>query len=91
MQALMGGACESIALKLIDHLEYLSPPSHTRLLPSYELTHHAAPKGVARVEVTFLVSADNVLTATATDLNASRHEEWLKRGCMRARRPNFKL
>ncbi|KAG2491097.1 hypothetical protein HYH03_010541 [Edaphochlamys debaryana] len=45
----------------------------------------AGPRGAARVEVTFHVDAGNVLSATATDLDAQRQEQWLRQGSMVAR------
>ncbi|KXZ41552.1 hypothetical protein GPECTOR_399g227 [Gonium pectorale] len=43
------------------------------------------PKGSARVEITLSVDANNVLSASATDLDAQRQEQWLRQGSMVAR------
>lgn len=44
----------------------------------------AGPKGSSRVEVSFFLDANNVLTATATDLDNARQEQWLRQGGMMA-------
>ncbi|GLC33976.1 hypothetical protein PLESTB_000824500 [Pleodorina starrii] len=44
-----------------------------------------APRGTARIEVCLHLDASNVLSATATDLDANRHEQWLRQGSMEAR------
>ncbi|PNH11403.1 Chaperone protein DnaK [Tetrabaena socialis] len=42
------------------------------------------PKGGSRVEITFQVDVNNVLSAVATDLDANRQEQWLRQGSMTA-------
>ncbi|EFJ52650.1 hypothetical protein VOLCADRAFT_85844 [Volvox carteri f. nagariensis] len=44
------------------------------------------PRGNPRIEITLTVDANNVLSATATDLDAQRHEQWLREGSMEARK-----
>ena len=39
-----------------------------------------APKDVPRIEVTFRLSKDMVLTAEARDLDTERHKLWQQRG-----------
>ncbi|GIL93840.1 hypothetical protein Vretimale_205 [Volvox reticuliferus] len=43
------------------------------------------PRGTPRIEITLNVDSNNVLSATATDLDANRHEQWLRQGSMEAR------
>ncbi|GIL45143.1 hypothetical protein Vafri_2471 [Volvox africanus] len=43
------------------------------------------PRGLPRIEITLNLDSSNVLSATATDLDANRHEQWLRQGSMEAR------
>jgi len=39
-----------------------------------------APEGVPRIQVTFMINKQGVLTCHAMDLDTKRHEQWLKKG-----------
>ena len=44
----------------------------------------SGPAGAAKIEVTYHVDANGVLTVSALDLNSQRHEQWLRQGHMAA-------
>ena len=43
-----------------------------------------APAGTPKIEVTYYIDSDGVLTVSALDLNTQRQEQWLRQGHMAA-------
>ncbi|GFR51504.1 hypothetical protein Agub_g13919 [Astrephomene gubernaculifera] len=61
--------------------------SRNSVIGQFDLTGlPPGPRGAARVEINLTLSPDNVLSATATDLDAQRQEQWLRQGSMVARK-----
>ena len=55
--------------------------SNNLLLGQFDVVNiPPAPKDVPRIEVTFRLSKDMVLTAEARDLDTERHKLWQQRG-----------
>ena len=42
------------------------------------------PAGAAKIEVTYHIDGNGVLTVSALDLNTQRQEQWLRQGYMAA-------
>jgi molecular chaperone DnaK (HSP70) len=57
--------------------------ARTRVLGQFDLTGiPPAPRDVPRIEVTFSLDKDNVLTVRVCDLDTERQKAWLQRGAV---------
>ena len=68
------------------HLFFRAQASRCSVLGQFDFTGMPpGPKGSAKIEVTFHISDQGVLSVSALDLNTQRHEQWLRGGDMVAR------
>lgn len=61
------------------------PSATSDALVCIPFTCSSGPRGSARIEVAFHLDKNDLLTATALDLDNARQEEWLQHGAMMAR------